>query len=119
MHPIIDFIVTLPGALFTALYLGLVSLANVIMPQRKSLKNDVALVTGGGSGIGRLVAHRLAKKGATVVLWDLNLAGCEQVVKEIEEDGGKAYGTFLAHISRLFSRRALTAALRVQPTSAT
>ncbi|KAG8230137.1 hypothetical protein J437_LFUL010629 [Ladona fulva] len=41
----------------------------------KSVAGEVALITGGGSGIGRLIAVKLAGKGATVVLWDINLAG--------------------------------------------
>lgn len=41
----------------------------------KDLKNDIALVTGGGSGIGRLLATRLSKMGTKVVIWDINQQG--------------------------------------------
>lgn len=50
----------------------------------------VALITGGGSGIGRCVAHELAHLGATVVLASRDLEKCERVVAEIREDGGLA-----------------------------
>lgn len=41
----------------------------------KSLENEIVLVTGGAGGIGRLVAMRLAKLNAIVVLWDVNAKG--------------------------------------------
>ena len=51
----------------------------------KDISEDIVLVTGGASGIGRLMAIRFAKHGAKVVIWDLNLAGLEETRKMIEE----------------------------------
>ncbi len=48
------------------------------------------VVTGGGSGIGRCVAHELAALGATVVITGRNEEKLARVVAEITEDGGKA-----------------------------
>jgi citronellol/citronellal dehydrogenase len=47
-------------------------------------------VTGGGSGIGRCVAHELARLGATVVLSGRTLEKLQRVAQEIVEDGGPA-----------------------------
>lgn len=47
-------------------------------------------VTGGGSGIGRCVAHELASLGATVVLSGRTAEKLERVAAEIAEDGGQA-----------------------------
>jgi citronellol/citronellal dehydrogenase len=47
-------------------------------------------VTGGGSGIGRCVAHELAALGATVVLSGRTAEKLEHVAAEITEDGGQA-----------------------------
>ncbi len=50
----------------------------------------VVVVTGGGSGIGRCVAHELAALGATVALVGRKLEKLQTVATEIAEDGGKA-----------------------------
>lgn len=52
------------------------------------LDERVALITGGGRGIGRALALRLAKAGAKVSISDLNIDLIERVRAEIEADGG-------------------------------
>ena len=54
------------------------------------VKGKVALVTGGGSGLGEAIGKALAKLGAKVVLSDVKLAGAERVAAEITEAGGTA-----------------------------
>lgn len=51
---------------------------------------QVAVVSGGGSGIGRCIAHELAALGAQVVLTSRDPAKLEAVRAEIEADGGRA-----------------------------
>ncbi|MER5355055.1 SDR family NAD(P)-dependent oxidoreductase [Kitasatospora sp. NPDC002551] len=53
-----------------------------------TLRNKVAIVTGGASGIGRATARLFAAEGAAVVVADLADAG--EVVREIEAAGGRA-----------------------------
>jgi len=50
---------------------------------------QVVLVTGAGSarGIGRVIAHTFARQGATVVICDINKAGVDANVKEMQEMG--------------------------------
>jgi NAD(P)-dependent dehydrogenase (short-subunit alcohol dehydrogenase family) len=50
----------------------------------------VAIVTGGGSGLGEAIGKRLAAMGASVVLSDINLQAAERVAHEISAAGGTA-----------------------------
>lgn len=54
------------------------------------LNGKVAIVTGGGSGLGEAIAKRLAANGVKVVVSDINLKGAERVVQEISTGGGTA-----------------------------
>jgi NAD(P)-dependent dehydrogenase (short-subunit alcohol dehydrogenase family) len=54
------------------------------------LQGKIALVTGGGSGIGRATSLRLAKEGAKVMIADYVPEGAERTVKMIKDAGGEA-----------------------------
>ncbi len=53
-------------------------------------RQQTIVVTGGGSGFGRCIAHELASLDAQVVVLGRTLEKLEQVVGEITEDGGRA-----------------------------
>jgi NAD(P)-dependent dehydrogenase (short-subunit alcohol dehydrogenase family) len=52
--------------------------------------NKVAIVTGGGSGIGAEIARELAVEGASVVVTDINIDAAQKVADEITAAGGAA-----------------------------
>ena len=55
-----------------------------------SLKGRVAVVTGGGSGIGRACGVQLARDGAAVAIWDLNGEAARETARAIGDEGGRA-----------------------------
>ena len=55
-----------------------------------NLEAKVAVVTGGGSGIGRATALAMAKFGAIVVIGNRNVERGEEVVQTIRSSGGQA-----------------------------
>lgn len=55
------------------------------------LTGKTAIVTGGGSGIGRAIAKALAGNGATVHIFDLKEEEAQEVLTEIKEVGGNAH----------------------------
>ena len=52
--------------------------------------NKVAIVTGGGSGIGAEISRELAEEGASVVVTDINIDAAQAIADEIIAAGGKA-----------------------------
>lgn len=56
-----------------------------------ALNGKTAVITGGGSGIGKAIAQRFAKEGATVHLLDINLCEVEATAQEISAAGGDAH----------------------------
>lgn len=56
-----------------------------------SLQNKKAVVTGGGSGIGRAIATLFAKQGAEVHIIDLSIESAQEAVNEIKNAGGKVF----------------------------
>ena len=73
------------------------------------LQNEVALITGAGSGIGRESAILFASEGAAVVAVDVNLPAAEAVAADITKAGGKAIAV-KADVSQAADCEAMVAA---------
>lgn len=56
----------------------------------KALENKVAIITGGGRGLGRAFALKYAEEGARLLLPDISLERAERVAAEIKAKGGEA-----------------------------
>jgi NAD(P)-dependent dehydrogenase (short-subunit alcohol dehydrogenase family) len=70
------------------------------------IAGKAAVVTGGGSGLGRGIAHALAKEGAKIVVADIIEANAEKTAAEIRAAGGDAIGV-LCDVSDRASVKAL------------
>ncbi len=62
------------------------------MPAEKEMARNVALVVGAGNGIGKSVAHRLAKEGAHVVCADLRMEDARETANELTKVYGVGIG---------------------------
>ncbi|GBG32080.1 Epidermal retinol dehydrogenase 2 [Hondaea fermentalgiana] len=71
-----------------AAYYGLREVAPHLF--EKSINGDVVVITGGGSGIGRLMALRVAKEGCSVAILDVNKEGADKVAEECKALGATA-----------------------------
>ena len=54
------------------------------------LKDKVAIITGGGQGIGRIMVKTFAQEGAKVIIADINKDNADNVAKEVQGMGGEA-----------------------------
>lgn len=55
-----------------------------------ALQGRTAVVTGGALGIGRAICQRLARDGAAIAIWDIDVAGAQETARMIEAEGGRA-----------------------------
>lgn len=84
-------------ALFFAkfLYYFLESLVFKVIPKRKKdVAGEIVLITGAGSGLGRLLAMHFASHGAILVLWDINQEGNMETCRLAKEKGGVKVFTY-------------------------
>lgn len=61
-------------------------------PPRKDINGEIIFLTGAGSGLGRMLALKFAKLGATVICVDINQTANEATVEEIKSLGLQARG---------------------------
>ena len=55
----------------------------------------ITIITGGASGIGRALSEELARRGATIIVGDINLNGARQVANAILSSGGTAFAGYV------------------------
>jgi len=77
----------------------------------RKLKGKVALVTGGGRGIGRAITLKLASEGARLVVNDLDAEPATAVIAEIEQLGGEAVACIGSVAAADFGERFVQTAL--------
>ncbi|KAF5300241.1 hypothetical protein FQR65_LT09195 [Abscondita terminalis] len=83
------------------LWISVVAAYRLVFPvTKKSVKNEVVLITGAGHGIGRELALQYASEGATVVCWDINSSGLKETLTEIEQLGYVQAHSYICNVAK-------------------
>lgn len=65
-----------------AIYFYILEIIKVLSPpKKKDVRNEIVLITGAGHGIGREIALEFGRRGARVVIWDINKVLANHKVK--------------------------------------
>lgn len=56
-----------------------------------TIKGKTVLITGGASGIGKIVGRKMLEKGAKLIVWDFNQAGIDATLQELSQWPVQAY----------------------------
>lgn len=88
----LKFPINLTILLFQIILAILESIWKAITRREKEVRNEVVLITGSGSGIGKELALQYADLGAIVVCWDVNEENNLKTVNCIKLKGQKAFG---------------------------
>nr|XP_057917465.1 short chain dehydrogenase/reductase family 16C, member 5a [Doryrhamphus excisus]XP_057917466.1 short chain dehydrogenase/reductase family 16C, member 5a [Doryrhamphus excisus] len=67
--------------------------------KRKNISGEVVLITGAGSGIGRLMAQEFAALGTALVLWDINQEGMKETARLAKQSGAIRVDYYLCDCS--------------------
>lgn len=88
-----NFLLETLWVLVMSLFYSLEALVRLFIPvRRKNVSGDLVLLTGAGSGIGRLMALEFARLGARLVLWDINEEGNNETARMVRDmHGARAY----------------------------
>ena len=87
-------------------------LADLPLLRGIDLRDRVAIVTGGGAGIGKATAHVLAEAGCSVVIGEINGDTAQRTVDELEEKGREAIAVSMDVAVRSEAERLAQAALQ-------
>jgi all-trans-retinol dehydrogenase (NAD+) len=101
MNIYVEFVIKFVYSLFLLIYIILANIVRKFIPTKyrsKNINGEIVLITGSGSGIGRLMSIKLAKLGAKLVLVDIDKANNEKTANEIMMNGGYAK-TFTCDLS--------------------
>ncbi|KAF7246223.1 Epidermal retinol dehydrogenase 2 [Varanus komodoensis] len=84
-----------------SIYYTLESIFLLFIPVRKkNVSGEIVLITGAGNGIGRLLALKFARLGATLVLWDLNLEGNKETARLAKKMGAVRVHDYICDCSK-------------------
>ncbi|XP_015209198.1 epidermal retinol dehydrogenase 2 isoform X2 [Lepisosteus oculatus] len=95
-----NFLLETLQVLFLSIYYLLEAFVMLFIPvRRKNVAGEIVLITGAGSGIGRLMAIEFAKLGAALVLWDISKEGNKETARLAKEKGASRVHSYLCDCS--------------------
>ncbi|XP_045475892.1 estradiol 17-beta-dehydrogenase 11 [Harmonia axyridis] len=95
-YNLLQSILDIVGFIIIAIGMIVQSIVRACLPKSyrkfKELSGQNVLITGGGGGLGRLLALRIANQGAKVMVWDVNEEGIQETLKQVKAQGGVIHG---------------------------
>ncbi|KAM7401423.1 hypothetical protein PAMA_005563 [Pampus argenteus] len=95
-----NFILETIQVFLLSIWFNLESLIYFIVPmKKKNIAGEVVLITGSGSGIGRLMAQEFAALNTVLVLWDINQEGMKETARLAKQSGASRVHYYLCDCS--------------------
>ncbi|XP_075871618.1 epidermal retinol dehydrogenase 2-like [Nelusetta ayraudi] len=95
-----QFLLETVQVLLLSIWFSLESLVFMVVPRRrKNISGQVVLITGAGSGIGRLMAQEFAALDTVLVLWDINQEGMKETARLAGQCGARRVFHYLCDCS--------------------
>lgn len=86
--------------LLLSVWYNVESLIHLFVPKKKkNIAGEVVLITGAGSGIGRLMAEEFAALNTVLVLWDINQEGMKETARLAKNSGASRVHYYLCDCS--------------------
>ncbi|XP_030015598.1 epidermal retinol dehydrogenase 2 isoform X1 [Sphaeramia orbicularis] len=95
-----NFLLETLRVLLLSLWYNVEAFIHLFVPKRKkNITGELVLITGAGSGIGRLMAREFAAHGTVLVLWDINQEGMKETAKLAKQNGASRVHYYLCDCS--------------------
>lgn len=95
-----NFLVETVQVLLLSIWYNVKSFVHLFVPiKKKNISGEVVLITGAGSGIGRLMAQEFAALDTVLVLWDINQDGMKETARLAKQSGARKVYCYLCDCS--------------------
>lgn len=100
LRSIMNFFLETLKVILLSIWYNVESFIHLFVPmKKKNIAGEVVLITGSGSGIGRLMAQEFAALGTVLVLWDINQEGMKETARLAKQSGASRVHYYLCDCS--------------------